>query len=129
MKNMKKLIALALVAISILTVTIQAFANPITLYVAPGKNPRTVGYEFDDGFASFDCDCTLAGSGDTVRVFLDTFNIARNDWILRKSHKFTSDGSITLTYNLGNTESKARIRTYGYKENSGTATVVVTVNN
>ncbi len=130
MKYAKKLIALALVITSVFAVAIPALATApdVTLTVSPGKNPRTAGYTFSNGVASFTCSCTLAGSDDTVRIFLDTYNSVKKDWYLQKSYNFTSNGTHTLSYTMGSNDTKARIRTYGYQENVGDATVGVYVN-
>lgn len=129
MKNMMRFVSLALVIVSLLAIAAPAFAAAtITLDVKPGKNPRTAAYTFSNT-ASFTSKCTLADSNDTIRIFLDVFCSDRNDWVQRKSYNFTSDGSKTLTYAMQSTDTEARIRTYGYKENAGTGTVVVTVNN
>lgn len=126
---MKKRITLILTVVFLLTIgTVALASSTITLNVAPGENPRTAGYTFSNGAASFTCKCYLAGSNDTIRVFLDVYETrnGKTDWYERASHNFTSNGSYTLKYNTTN---KARLRTYGYKENAGSGTVVVTVNN
>jgi hypothetical protein len=130
MKHIKKIMAMALVIVSVLTIAVPAMATApdVTLTVGPGENPRTAGYTFSNGVASFTCACSRAGSDDTVRIFLDTYNSVRKDWYLQKSYNFTSNGTHTLSYTMGSNDTKARIRTYGYNENVGDATVSVYVN-
>jgi len=60
-------------------ISVTPLATTITPDVVPGDNLRTTGYAFSSGIASFTCDCDLYALGDTIRVFLDTFNTTRND--------------------------------------------------
>ncbi len=126
MKNMKKLLVLALVIVSVLAISVPALAASID--AVPGAKRTGSAVTFSAGSdVSASVSATLQ-SGDIIRIFLDVYNPERSTWVERDVIKFQSAGSNsgTLSYSLDSNETQARIRTYGYEANSGTISVTYT---
>ena len=120
-----RIVAIALVAMSIMAVATTAMASSGTINAVPGTKTVSSAILFTAGSnLSFDVSCNLQ-SGDIVRVFLDVWNPERSMWVQRDTIKFQTTGynSGNLSYHLDSNEYKARIRTYGYEANSGTIVV------
>ncbi len=120
-----RILAIAIVAMSIMAIAIPAMAGSGTIDAIPHKKVKGDSITFSSGSTvTFSVSCTL-NSGDVVRVFLDSWDPGRNKWVERRTVKFQTAGyrSSTLSYTLKATECKVRLRTYGYEDNSGTLTV------
>ena len=123
--NFIRILAIALVAMSIMAIAIPAMAASGTIDAIPHTKVKGESISFSSGSTvSFSVSCTL-NSGDVVRVFLDSWDPGRKMWVERTSVKFQTAGDCnsTLSYTLKTSESKVRLRTYGYENNSGTLTV------
>ena len=123
---MKRLVALALVIVSVFSVSAVAFAESNTINAVPGEKRTGDAITFTTGAdISVRVSC-FQNSGDIVRVFLDVYDPDRGYYVERDVVKFTSAGynSGTLYYDLDSNENLVRIRTYGYEANSGTIIVI-----
>lgn len=123
----KRLVALALVIVSVLSMATVASAATNSVNAVPGEKIKGTPFVMTAGsYVSVRVSCFITNQGDAANVFLDVFDPDRNTWVLRDQVHFEDYGynSGTLSYQLDTNEEQVRIRTYGYEDN--TSNIVIT---
>ena len=136
MKNMKKLLplALALVIVSVLAIAIPAFAATTSLSAAPGKYTTSIKYVAGSS-VSASARMATTGSNNVVTVELHAWDTDEVDpdqptsggrWMLRRSVTLTNSTAKTLSYTFNSKETQYRFRIKAPASNLTTQQVSIT---